>query len=637
MTSKSKEYSNDLGTVKIHGIGTKNPGFASFNESFDDYSTQFNEFDCRELSFVDFSGSQRLDLSKIARPELVWRAQLQLHGKGTAVILPDNPGQAFRNLVELKIGDLPKHFFSFPTLPALKVLDVTFDAKACDWQQHNGIIDLTVRGLKENDLTQFSGMKSLRRLTLVGGSIKSLDGIEKLPNLEILHIVKTQQLLLLEPLTKTKQLRCIVFEAYKKVTNLAFLSSVKSLTWLSVQEADNVQFVENLPNLQFVVCHKIGDKNDSPLKNHPGIQSAAKQMQLANNDGALPSQFLSPYQRLIDYELIISAAVEQTSVNSDDTPPTETTGLEFLSDDGRVVMASVERKGRRNPVFSSNGMGFNDYAALIHENLCRCITILYPTAQINLAKIAKPETILRLHIEGKGTPFHVSPELYAAFTHLVDLKAKDAAAESFLNIKEFSALKRLEVDHTGNHPDWMDHAGIVDLDVTRLNAINLYCLSGMTSLERLRINGSIIESLNGIELLPNLESLLLDGVKKLSSFDALFKCKKLKHLSFGQYRKDMDWQFLEALKDLQSLRLHEAKSLHFINQMPSLEQAVCEKLSNKDRSPISAHPKIQWRESADEQSRNATGENLPAPLWNRQLPEVAALLGVDIHDFPLES
>jgi hypothetical protein len=131
MTSKSKEYSNDLGTVKIHGIGTKNPGFASFNESFDDYSTQFNEFDCRELSFVDFSGSQRLDLSKIARPELVWRAQLQLHGKGTAVILPDNPGQAFRNLVELKIGDLPKHFFSFPTLRALKVLDVTFDAKAC--------------------------------------------------------------------------------------------------------------------------------------------------------------------------------------------------------------------------------------------------------------------------------------------------------------------------------------------------------------------------------------------------------------------------------------------------------------------------------------------------------------------------
>jgi Leucine-rich repeat (LRR) protein len=634
--STSSEFSNDLGTVKIYGIGTNNPGFVALNESFEEYVAQFNEFKCREITFHNFSKNQRLDLSKITRPELVWRAQLKLLGNRSSIKLPDRPGEAFRNLVELKIDAPPKNFFSFQQLRELKVLDVTFDAKACDWKQHDGIIDLTLRGLKEKDLTQLSGMKALRRLVLVGGSIESLAGIESLANLEILHIVKTQQLLFLEDISKTNNLRCIVFEAYRKVKNMDFLSSVKSLTWLSVQELDSVQFLKDLPNLQFVICHKIVDKDDSPIKDHPGIQAATKEMQAARTEGKFPPQFLSPYQRLIDYDLIINREVAGLSTAPSSTTSTEPTGMQFVSDDGRVLMAAIERKGRRNPVFSSNGMGFNANSALIDENLCRCVSILYPTADIDLSKIVQPENILRLSVEGDGAPFHVASSMYERFTHLVDLVAEGAAAKSFLSIKRFLSLKRLRVTHDG-HPDWMDHAGLVDLDVSGLSAKNLHCLSGMKSLKRLSISGSKIESLEGIECLPNLESLLINDVKKLVSFDALFQCQNLQHLSVGKYRKNMDWQFLAALKNLQSLRLYEAQSIHFISDMPSLEVIVCDKLIDKNRSPITNHPKIQWREAADEQSRKTNGENLPCPLWDRQLPEVATLLGVDLADLPLPS
>jgi len=73
-------------------------------------------------------------------------------------------------------------------------------------------------------------MKSLKRLKIVQGSLKSLDGIENLKNLETLHIH----------------------------------SLMKQLRQLNLTEATSVEFTKNLPNLIFCRCDKIHDKNREP-------------------------------------------------------------------------------------------------------------------------------------------------------------------------------------------------------------------------------------------------------------------------------------------------------------------------------------------------------------------------------------
>ncbi len=642
MKPTSRDFSNEDGTLTIHGIGTSNPVFSSLDATFADYFTQFNEFKCRVLSVHYYTPNRHLDLSKIAKPHIVWRMLLGLHGDRTTVTLPDNPEEAFRNLVEMKIDGIPKNFFSFPTLQALKVLDVTYDSKACDWKQHDGIIDLTLRGFKENDLSQLVGMTSLKRLSIVGGTIKSLNGIENLANLETICFYKTQQLLSMDGLLNSTSLRNIKCEAYRKVKNWNFLAAKKNIENLSFEEADSLQFIAHLPALNFIYCKKVGDKDQSPLTTHSNIQ---KQWQNHQKNVSTPVPF---YCHLIDYEAIISAPVDMdsgpdhiaptasTEASTERQPPflTETNGLEYWSDTGNLLMAEVKDQGRRNPTFLSNGMGFNAHAALIDENNCRFVSINFPTADINLSLINRPENVLRLHIEGKGEPFKVPLSVYDRFTHLIDLAVTDAA-ESFLNIKQFRALKKLDVTYN-KQSNWVEHESIIDLHIHALKTANLQCLSKMKSLKRLRIDVASIESLDGLELLPHLESLLINDVKNLISFEALFQTKTLKHLRIEKYKKNMDWSFLVNLKTLESLYLYEATSIQFIKDMPALEVVVCEKLGDKDRTPIENHPKIQWREEADEQSRNAYATNLPSPLWNRQLVEVAALLGVDINDHPLK-
>lgn len=629
MKSTFKDYSNDDGTLTIRGIGTNNPVFHALDAPFDDYCAQFNEFKCRVLSVQYFTPNRRLDLSKITHPGIVWRALLHLHDC-THVVLPDNARDAFKNLVVLEVNGIAKTFFSFASLPALKVLDVTYDAKACDWQQHAGIIDLTVHGFKEHDLSQLVQMKSLKRLSIVGGNIKSLAGIENLPSLETICLYKTLQLLCLDELLNSKSVKNIKCEAYRKVRDWRFLTANKNIEFLSFDEADSLDFIAQLPALKFIYCKKVGDKDQSPVKAHASIQAFQV-------NKVLPIPF---YTQLVNFEQIISAPLnfESSQLNStdviDDQPSVaiEPNGFENWSDAGSVLIANVKDQRRRNPIFSANGSGFNEHAALIDENNCRFVKIMYPAANIDLSLIRRPENIVQLHVEGKGVPFKVPPALYDGFTHLIDLTAIDSAAESFLHIKRFNALKKLTISY-GKQSNWLEHAGIIDLHVRGLKTKDLRCFAKMHALKRLRIDSATIESLAGLELLPELESLLINDVKKLSSFEALFQSSSLRHLSIDS--KITDWRFLADLKNLETLRLYRADSIQFIEHLPALQCVACDKLTSKDRSPISNHPRIQWREAADARSRQECGNNLPNPLWNSQLAEVAELLGVDLGGFSL--
>jgi Leucine-rich repeat (LRR) protein len=310
-TEQDRSYSN--GSVKVTNLTSRNRFFSLSNlvtldQPLEKFLPLIDEFGCRTVFFSLYSENTNVDFSAIVKPQSIGKMVVLLNGDGLTVSLPKQGSQAFTGLLDLKaVGAFPETFLRFDELKALKVLEVTYDKKHASWRQNSGIIDLKLHGFKEQDLTGLSEMKALRRLVLVGGSIKSLDGIENLPNLEILHVVKTQQLLSLDTLTKTKRLRCLVFEAYKKVKKMDFLSSMKTLTWLGFDEVESVRFITALPNLEFVNCNKIVDKDQTPITTHPQIQATAKRAELARKEGTFLTDLLTPYGRLLDTEAVLNA------------------------------------------------------------------------------------------------------------------------------------------------------------------------------------------------------------------------------------------------------------------------------------------------------------------------------------------
>ena len=85
-------------------------------------------------------------------------------------------------------------------------------------------------------------MKSLKRLKLVQGSLKSLDGIENLKNLETLHIYGTRNLTDLSALLKSSSIQNLIFKSYTKNTDWDFLAEMKQLKFISLNEAKSIEF-----------------------------------------------------------------------------------------------------------------------------------------------------------------------------------------------------------------------------------------------------------------------------------------------------------------------------------------------------------------------------------------------------------
>ena len=95
------------------------------------------------------------------------------------------------------------------------------------------------------------------------------------------------------------------------------------------------------------------------------------------------------------------------------------------------------------------------------------------------------------------------------------------------------------------------------------------------SLERLRIFGSGLRTLEGIEKYKNLKSLILDYDRRLVDLSALESISEtLTYLEIENCSKIKDFSFLKKLNKLKNLTLlgsNEIDNLGFINNMPDLE------------------------------------------------------------------
>lgn len=108
--------------------------------------------------------------------------------------------------------------------------------------------------LEKNELTE-EDLLNVNRLVVNGkyGRVKTLVGIERLKNLEILSIYPGK-MISLEPITKLTKLKSIGIARQNKLTDLQLIGQIITLTDISLSDMPNIDisFLENLRNLNYI-------------------------------------------------------------------------------------------------------------------------------------------------------------------------------------------------------------------------------------------------------------------------------------------------------------------------------------------------------------------------------------------------
>ena len=123
--------------------------------------------------------------------------------------------------------------------------------------------------LEKNELTE-EDLLNVNRLVVNGkyGRVKTLVGIERLKNLEILSIYPGK-MISLEPITNLTKLTAIGIARQNKLTDLQLIGQINTLTDISLSDMPNIDisFLENLRNLNDIYIADCGITNIDCLKN----------------------------------------------------------------------------------------------------------------------------------------------------------------------------------------------------------------------------------------------------------------------------------------------------------------------------------------------------------------------------------
>jgi len=270
-------FPNDFATedwqcqVRTDGFLGKDPGhlYITFTGAgCEKYSALFTGQKINSLQIMGYGEDRpfQYDFSALNLEELT---HLSIEAKKTAQIII-SPKQNTDNLKYLSMThQVPRGFLELPILfSKLDYLRVWADnapavqlLKAC-----TGIKDSWISHFKANDLHVLAQHQPLQRLCVSQSAIKSLDGLSSLPNLETLHIVATKNLTDVSDMLAAPKLKNIMFSKYRKITNWDFLADKKDWQVIWLEQAENIDFINQLPDLKSFYCAKLlnADKNAQP-------------------------------------------------------------------------------------------------------------------------------------------------------------------------------------------------------------------------------------------------------------------------------------------------------------------------------------------------------------------------------------
>ncbi|WP_286970438.1 hypothetical protein [Flavobacterium sp. UBA4854] len=157
---------------------------------------------------------------------------------------------------------------------AIKLERLIFQYKERNFELNvlNNLKVLKLFDLNEKDCSCFSTLNSLNRIAIINSTIKSLEGLGKIPNLNMLYIDKTRGLSDFSSILKMDSIEHLWFGTGIKNVDWDFLKTMPQLKSLHVDKAKDISFIKDLPNLEFFTASKIEDKNINPITEHKGIR-----------------------------------------------------------------------------------------------------------------------------------------------------------------------------------------------------------------------------------------------------------------------------------------------------------------------------------------------------------------------------
>jgi hypothetical protein len=157
-----------------------------------------------------------------------------------------------------------------------------------------------------------------------------------------------------------------------------------------------------------------------------------------------------------------------------------------------------------------------------------------------------------------------------------------------LDLSCFPQLEYLLYNHSPSTKGWDVLSKLRDLKLLVMNEKDLKFLKNLKSLEKLELLGSSIESMNGIEVLDNLKSVLIKTSNtKLTDISSVAKCKNLKELHIDKIKKLTDFSSLADSASIETLWLRShIESVEFVSKMKSLRSFFSNDILSNDLSPF---------------------------------------------------
>ncbi|REF25782.1 hypothetical protein BDD26_0313 [Xenorhabdus cabanillasii] len=242
---------------------------------FHDYAHLIADYNCDIVNIVGLDSENfRFIYEKIPQIEKIYNISISSENndsidKGWNLFDLEN----FINLKSLSIFS----FDSFPSidLSSLRNLDrfiCQYKINGLDLNDMYSLSRLKLFDFKESNFEKISKIHSLKKLAIINTSIKNFDGIESLENLEMLYIDKARSLSDLKGVIKIKNIKHLWFGSHIKNSDWGFIKEMQQLKSLHVEKAENIYFLNELPNLEFFSVTKIINGDHNSIIEHKKIR-----------------------------------------------------------------------------------------------------------------------------------------------------------------------------------------------------------------------------------------------------------------------------------------------------------------------------------------------------------------------------
>ena len=431
-------------------------------------------------------------------------------------------------------------------------------------------LELNGLGLTDEDILDLKYMINLRYLNLDDNNLTDLSPVSGLTDLEQLNVYKNPDLTDLSPLAGLTGLRYVNFDS-SLVTDYSFMAGMTKLEYVhlfDVQEDTDLSVLSGLTNVKSIAIN--GSNNFTPdlsfLSGMTGLEEITAQVNGDNID-LTPLSGLTKLTRL----QLWTNGGNSVSAVTDLTPLSGLTKLEMLEIPAEVkslapLAGLTELRSLNLQTRNGNGSYYplTDISAL--SGMTKLTTLSLALGDVkDLSPVSGLTSLTDLNLYGNFD----CPDLQflSGLTKLRTLQITPyngegaATLSSLKGLENLTELRELYVNGSGNLTDVEPLANLTrlttlslpyrDYSINEPPALDLSGLSGLTGLQDLRVNSSVV-SLEPLRGLTDLRSLQInaDWQNPVESLEPLSGLEKLSSLYVYSLRKGTDQSPVAHVKDL---------------------------------------------------------------------------------------